>query len=472
MTPQKNNRKQLSNNNKTKENKSSFVKPKKDFSFLMESEYVQKWVLNYTEPQRQARLGILGKYCVFLDKTADEIIVEHHKDITQANPLDISDISKKQMRAYFLYLSGNKNELNDKINEKGISVNSARQYVYSKIASYFKRNNVPVIFQKGEIPTEDNAVNEKVWRNGEVRISKDEKKECMKRIKETLNLIRDKTILLCKISSAMDDVDLFNLKVGNYKRGYYQDLGISYIEGFRQKVRIKYQTFFNSESCILIDLYLKERAQRNEIITNDSWLFVSDKIIDGKSRKIKSTAFSHNLKEVCEKLDLNNITPKSFRRWFKSELRRSGIDREIIERMMGHKTQVSAKYEEMFEDIDEFVNEYIENIEPITSLGNGTTKQMKEQSVRIEKIENQNKFLIEQLAEVQKENQEFKEIVNKVPEILENYERLSKQNKAIMGLLHVSDEEIIKTLGLKESKKGKAKKFELGDEKEENGDDK
>ena len=240
----------------------------------------------------------------------------------------------------------------------------------------------------------------------------------MKRIKETLNLIRDKTILLCKISSAMDDVDLFNLKIVDYKRGYYQDLGISYIEGFRQKVKIKYQIFFNSESCILIDLYLKERTQRNEIITDDSWLFVSDKIIDGKSRKIKSTAFSHNLKEVCEKLDLNNITPKSFRRWFKSELRRSGIDREIIERMMGHKTQVSAKYEEMFEDIDEFVNEYIENIEPITSLGNGTTKQMKEQSVRIEKIENQNKFLIEQLAEVQKENQEFKSTLQIVQDYL------------------------------------------------------
>ena len=465
MTTQKIERKQLSNNNKTRENKKSFIKPKKDFSFLTKSKYVEKWVLSYSENLRQNRLNILAGYCKFLDKNPDEIIEEHHKDKTQENLLNITDIGKNQLHAYYKYLIGDKNNLNDKMLEKYISPNSARQYVYSKIASYFKRNNIPIIFQKGEIPKEKDEVRETIWRNGKERISKDHKKECMKQIRENLKLIRDKAILSCKISSGLDDVELFNLKIDKYEKGYYKDLKVCYIEGYRQKVGIKFQTIFNSESCYFIDLYLKEREQKGEKLSIKSWLFVSDNIVDGKSRKIKSTAFLYNLKAVCEKLELNNITPKSFRRWFNSELRRNGIEREVIERMMGHKTQVSAKYEEMFKDIEEFVSEYIENIEPITSLGNGTNRQTKEQSVRIEKIETQSKYLIEQLAGVQKENKELREIVKNVPKLMESYETLNKQNKLILS--YISDKEIIETLGLKEAKKGKAKKFELDNEKEE-----
>lgn len=466
--PEKNSKNQDSGNNKAKEYKNSFIKSKKDFSFLTESKYVEKWVLSYSENLRQNRLSLLAGYCKFLDKKPDEIIEEHHKDKTQENLLEITDIGKNQLHAYYKYLTGDKNDLNDKVLEDHISPNSARQYVYSKIASYFKRNNIPIIFQKGEIPKEKDEVRETIWRNGEERISKDQKKECMKQIRENLKLIRDKAILSCKISSGLDDVELFNLKIDKYEKGYYKDFNVCYIEGYRQKVGIKFQTIFNSEACYFIDLYLKERKQKGEKVSKESWLFVSDKIIDGKSRKIKSTAFLYNLKAVCEKLELNNITPKSFRRWFKSELRRNGIEREVIERMMGHKTQVSAKYEEMFKDIDEFVSEYIENIEPITSLGNGTNRQTKEQNVRIEKIENQNKFLIEQLANIQKENKELREIVIQVPKLVEAYETVRKQTSQILS--YVSNKDIIKTLGLKESK-GKAKKFELDNENEENGDE-
>ena len=56
----------------------------------------------------------------------------------------------------------------------------------------------------------------------------------------------------------MDDVDLFNLKVSNFHTGYFKDLNICYIEGNRQKADIRFQTFFNSEACNMLKIYLKE----------------------------------------------------------------------------------------------------------------------------------------------------------------------------------------------------------------------
>ncbi|KKM01165.1 hypothetical protein LCGC14_1797190 [marine sediment metagenome] len=88
-----------------------------------------------------------------------------------------------------------------------------------------------------------------------------------------------------------------------------------------------YQTFFNSESVRIIELYLKERLNK----TDDSWLFANNK---DDSKKSRTNGFSEALKIVCRKLDIKNITPKSLRRYFNTTLKRNKIDFEIIERLM------------------------------------------------------------------------------------------------------------------------------------------
>lgn len=391
--------------NKSKETKSKkpFVKPKKDFSDLMESKYVKKWANSYKNGQAQARLSVLVKYCEFLGKNPDEILEEHHKDTIQENPLDITNIGTSQLLAYYEYLTGEPNNVNGKMLEKAISPNSARQYVFSKLPSFFRRNNVSITFQKGEVPKQVKGVRDKQWRNGTAPISKDKKKECIKTIKDTLDLRRDKAILLCKISSGMDDVDLFNLKVKDFRQGYRQDFNVAYIEGYRQKVKLIFQTYFNSEAVDMLDSYLLDRGLK-ETFTDDSWLFVTHRGKDGVYRKIKSNAFAKNLNIVCDKLNLHNITPKSFRRWFKSELRRNRVSSDIIERMMGHTASISADYEEMFSDEDEFLETYVEEIEELTLLGNGKSKKMNQ-------IENE-------LDEVRTENKHLKNKMNNISELL------------------------------------------------------
>ncbi len=401
--------------NKQSANNENEWKIKKDYSYLLESKFVEKWINTYKNGQQQ-RLQTLAQFCEFIEKTPEEIIYEHHKDITQQNPLNINNIGKNHIHAFFDYLKGE--TVNGKTINKPLSHNSARQYAYSKLASFFKKNNVPLTFQKGEVPNEEKGTMDKVWRNGEKRISVDEKKECIKKIKDALKNTRDKTILLSKISSGMDDVDLFNLKYRDYIRGYLNEFNICYIHGNRKKTGVYFQTFLNSEVCTILQTYLKERESRGENLKEDTWLFVSEKATNkGNYNTIKRTAFSENLKSVCETLDIVNVTPKSFRRWFNTELKRNRVDFEVVERMMGHKVGVSMKYQELFDDIDAFVEEYVENIEPFTLLGNGGNKKLTEMDKKVEKVETENKHLRNQLndltdlvkAMIRKQEKEIKE---------------------------------------------------------------
>lgn len=395
-----------------------------DYSHIKDNPYVEKWLENVNS--EQTRLSILDKFCKFIDKTPTEIIMEHAKDIKQENPLDIKDIAKKQLKAFFGYLTGTdkkiwKNKLVDKklFVDEIISWNSARQYVYSKLASFFKRNNVPIVWQKDEVPPEDKDKKDKNWRNGKERITPDEAKGFIKQIRDTFDNKRDRAILLCMVSSRMDGVDLFKLKVDDFNKGYTER--ICYIEGIRQKIErkgIRFQTFFNSEACDLINLYLKTRPDN---APDDAWLFVSKQKRNGKYGQIKSH-FADNLKDVCNKLGINNITSKSFRRWFNTELKKY-IPVEVVERMMGHKTAVSSKYQMLFDNEATFIKKYIDKYEQYTLLGNGGRKLGKVDE-RVKKVEDQNKQLIEQLAETNKSNKELENKINemgKIVEVMEQY---------------------------------------------------
>jgi len=59
-------------------------------------------------------------------------------------------------------------------------------------------------------------------------------------------------------------------------------------------------------------------------------------------KKQKISHFALSLKEICNKLNINNVTPKSFRRWFKTELSKRGVRVEFIKRMMGHAIDVEG----------------------------------------------------------------------------------------------------------------------------------
>ena len=418
---------QYSINNKSKPNNKGFVRPKKDYFFLKTSIYVKKWIETYKLKQQQSRLTVLNEFCDFIDKTPDDLVLEHHEDIKKT-PLHITNIAKNQLFAYYYYLQGERNNINDKIRAKVISKNSARQYAFSKLPGYFKKNNVPISFEKGEIPNEDiRGTVDKTWRNGNKRVLMDEKKECLKMIKESLANIRNKAILLCKISSGMDDIDLYKLKIRDFNRGLFNNYNICYVDGNRQKVDVYFQTFFNSEACKMINLYFKDRERKGETLEEESWLFVGNRKIQGIYTQMKSNIFSDDLRQVCKKLGLKNITPKSFRRWFNSELKRNRIDTEVIERMMGHKIGVSEKYRELFADKtgEAFAKYYIEEIEHLTLLGNGTRK-ISEMDKKVEKLEIENEVLKESIRSISNKMKNLIELVKNTSKFIQ---KLNNSNR-------------------------------------------
>jgi len=363
-----------------------FIKPKKDFSDLEKSKYVQKWIRNYKTDQR-ARLGLLDGFCDFTEKTPDELIMIHFED-TQKMPLERTHITKQYFFDWFEHLK-----------ENGVSHNAARQYVWGKIASFYAQNDVPVVMKKGETPAPQKGVTDKVWKKDGKRISKDDKIFTLRNIRDALPTLRDRAIFLCKLSSGMDDCDLFVLKVKDFEEGYFPDFNICYVEGVRIRPQGNpyFQTFFSGEACDLINMYLAHRKEKGEKITPNSDLFVSERMTaDGKPKKIKASAFSEQLKKTCEQLNVQNITPKRFRSHFSTILKRGKIEHDIVERLMGHSGEVSKHYVDLFNDSEEFAEFFSENIEPIVCLGNGNAKYQK-LDVEMKELKEENAQLTKKL---------------------------------------------------------------------------
>jgi len=411
-----------------------------DFSDIENDKYVSKWLDGIKS--KSGRLSIMYNFCNFLGKTPTDLAIEHQEDLKK-DVLERSNIAKIQLNSFFGYLTNTndkkwKNTLNDKVISKPLAWNSARQYVFSKLLSFYSRLGIPLKYNKKEKPIEASKnVREKTWRednNGERKLIKHEdKKECLKQIRDSFNSLRDKAIFLGKLSSALDDVDMFNLKIKDYREGFLPDYNICYLQGNRQKDGVLYQTFFGNEACNMIKLYLKDRldkinkkgSEKLTEISKKEYLFVA------KEKRMIERYFSEKMKEIVDKLDLINITPKSLRRWFNTHLEKNSVKTSIIRRLMGHKGDIGDEhYNMIFEQAKESEYEelalfFSEKIDTLVSLGNGNRK-LTQVGKKMEKLENQNKDLIEQLAETNKKVERMEEIIEKVPNLLGLYNTVSE----------------------------------------------
>jgi len=417
----------------------------KDYSDLEQDPYVQKY-LNGVKSTKQ-RLSLIQEFCEFNDMSPKELIIEHSKDSKQEDPLNQTNIAKKRLHSFFGYLTHNEDErysntINNKVREKRVSWNSARQYPYSKLTSFYKKNNVPVSFDKKEIPHAKQGTKSKTWKDNGDRV-KDYSKT-LKRIRDSLPNIRDKAILLCKVSSGMDDVDLFKLKINQFDEGYYKEDNVCYLEGYRQKTDEYYQTFFNSEACDMIKVYLKDRERKiyntlmneeeKDNLTEDEekelkeklklksklkaedWLFVGNKKVNDEYTQLKPRLFAAEMRQVCEMLNIKGVTPKALRRQFRTNLANKVKD-IIVKRMMGQTVEISADYFLDFSNPDAFEEYYVQEIEEHTLLGNGNG--------RITKVKEELESLKQTINILSEENKELKDAMKEVrenlPKLIEKY---------------------------------------------------
>ncbi len=423
----------------------------KNYSNYEADSYVLKY-LNGVKSTKQ-RLSLIQEFCEFNGMNPEELILEHHED-TLKKPLEQTKIAKQRLHSFFGYLTNRnkedkdntgellkwRNEINNKTrldkddNPKITSWNSARQYVYSKLTSFYKKNNVPVSFNKKEIPHAKQGIKSKTWRDNGDRV-KDYTK-ILKKIRDALPGIRDKAILLCKVSSGMDDVDMFKLTIKNFNEGYFKDDNVCYLEGYRQKTDEYYQTFFNSEACDMINVYLKDRERKTEVLNDDSWLFVGNKKVDDKYTQFKPRLFAAEMRETCKMLNINGVTPKALRRQFRTNLT-SKVDVIIIKRMMGQTVEVSAEYFLDFSNQDAFEEYYTQEIEEHTLLGNGNG--------RITKVKEELDALKKTINILSEENKELRETIKNVPNLVQDEikkleERMIKRQEKMEGFIKQTEE--------------------------------
>ena len=170
------------------------------------------------------------------------------------------------------------------------------------------------------------------------------------------------------------------------------------------------------------------------------------------------------MKEIIDKLDLMNITPKSLRRWFNTHLEKNSIKTSIIRRLMGHKGDIGDEhYNQIFEqakegEYEELALFFSENIDVLISLGNGNKRYTKIDK-KVEQLEALNKELITQLQENNQKIDKLEELTSKIPNLLEAYESV----KILLSenLSNISDKQVIETLGLKEIPNKKPKKLTI-----------
>jgi len=447
-------------------NKIGQFKKINDFSDIENDKYVLKWLDGIKS--KKERLSLIRNFCNFVGKTPTDLAQEHQNDL-KLDVLKRSNIAKKQLNNFFGYLTNTndkkwKNTLNKKVISKPLAWNSARQYVFSKLLSFYKRLGIPVEYNKKEKPIElSKNVREKTWRkdiNGERKIINHiDKKECLKQIRDSFNSLRDKAIFLGKTSSALDDVDMFNLKIRDFKNGYLPDYNICYLQANRQKDGVLYQTFFGSEACNMLKLYLNDRLDKinkkgNKKLTKipkTEYLFIAN------NKRMIERYFSEKMKEIVDKLELGNITPKSLRRWFNTHLEKNSVNTSIIRRLMGHKGDIGDEhYNQIFEqakegEYGELALFFSENIDALVSLGNGNRKISKIDE-KVDKLERKNKDLIEQLANINKKNDELEKEIKDIKATQEQIQLLlrsiarTKDKEIKISDKPITNKEYIETL--------------------------
>jgi len=404
----------IKNNDLIEREKNGRFRRENDYSELENDPYIKKWLNNLKS--KRNRLSLMKDFCKFLNKTPEQLAKEHSEDLQIRDPLKRTLIAKRQLHAFFGYLTCDidpkwTNTLNNKKIKKDVAWNTAIQYIYSRLVSFYSQLDIPVNFAKKEKPKKkDVNVNEKTWLHNDKVITKNDRKEYLKRIRNTFNDKLNRAIFISKLSSGLDDIDLFNLKIKDFK--ILEEYNVCYLQGNRQKDGILYQTFLHSEACESITFYLNNRlrklnnnlSQEKQLkeLPKDDWLFVCKRYVNGKYSKMKPRYFSEDFKEVCEQLELKNITPKSLRRWFSSTLENHSINKDIVKRMMGQKVDVRTEhYNLMLEQskegvVDEFAKFFTTEIEHILTLGNGHRK-ITQVDKRVEQLENLNKNLVAEL---------------------------------------------------------------------------
>lgn len=174
----------------------------------------------------------------------------------------------------------------------------------------------------------------------------------------------EKAILLTGASSGLGANEISNITVGEFKRGYDPETGITTLPLRREKVEFDFITFLSPEASIAVWDYLeyrsrtvdtnqtrkKSRLEKQKVYNDNDCLFICRQIPaeflekqDDNLRKLDTRALTKVYRRLAEKArkstpcgDWGFIRSHNIRKYFNSALLNAGADSFFVEFTMGH----------------------------------------------------------------------------------------------------------------------------------------
>ncbi len=225
------------------------------------------------------------------------------------------------------------NEYIDELVARGVAPKSIHNSIVS-IKKWAMVNGVQVDWNNVDLP--------QLWRATEERMFT---KEDLRSILKGGDLT-DKVMVTCLLSSGLRIGTLLKLRLQDIDFRY--DCPLVKVRPGIAKMRQEHITFLSPEAKEFIKLYLKERERCGERITPESYLIVRERplglpitIYAAEERWVNLLARTGKNTKLGKRYPLRL---HGLRKYFKSWMSLSGVNRDLIEYFLGHRSTIAQTY--------------------------------------------------------------------------------------------------------------------------------
>jgi integrase len=238
-------------------------------------------------------------------------------------------------------------------------------------------------------------------------------KDDIKLLLDSCNSIKQKSIILTQFSSGLSNSDVVPLTVGQFKQGLDEN-NICTIKIRRHKTGEKVITFLSPEAVDAIKSYLK--VERDNLEDNQP-LFTQHKSED---KAMAEAGIVSMYERLCDdigwdrdKNEQRKVTGHLGRQWLKTNFANSGMPREPLETIIGHKLGgTDDNYYNATES--QLKSLYIKHL---PSIAINPIKTLSLESEEVKAIKEENKALKQEIVELKAKTEENSKSISDIEKI-------------------------------------------------------
>lgn len=367
----------------------------------IEDAYAKEWLSKVSARTRKNYIDRFPKWLTFIDMTPREQIQRRFRDLQSNNPKERGFFEDRVI------------EFKNALATQGLKASSVTSLLIP-VMSFFSAHRIKLQFKRGELKVEERA-EDKVVREWIPETSQ------VKQIYQQGDA-RDRSLLLVLYQSGFSETDVSSLNLEDLP-SIRQTEGHYPLTMHREKTGVLQRTCISEEAVHDIKAMLQERESKGQLEADKNGktpLFISQKGKRLDTRFINDTVKAMVTKaygsEMAEK-----FKTKSLRDAYNDALLRANLTQEVKDTLFGHRRSgAKEKYAISQATVIDAYNKAFQFL----TVNHGTQARKD-----IEEMRSEVSGLVKVLADVQKENGDFK------TQISELRQALTKQEKAMYRLL-------------------------------------